>query len=428
MSTKIPSVIDTYFQHKVLTKLHGQPTFESLQTLATEIKANAVSVPSTLGGGHLGHLGLTLSDARYATLAATIPWISPVNPGAFTPAAAGTITQRAAAKETWLENKADFDLCQATEKALIAQVVASIDPIYLRALLNRTTGQYSNDIRTVFEHLFTTYGKITPQQVKAKEAAILGMHYDISQPVDIVFNAIDDLSDLAEHALSPLSPQQMIDLAYVIFARQPILQQDIRHWTRRPAAERTWVNMLAHFRDAQSDLSSLPTAGEMFPGANPHQANAVATMADLVAQRLLDSLPAEDLALVSSPSAVPPTAVANAAFQARELGVAAREAALITQMTEMMALMRAGTNNTNPRTYRNNRGRGAGRSNNDRGRTGQVTTPPAERHYCWTHGYLAHPSDQCNNRAPGHQSTATATNMMGGSSNKCFWVTTPPTT
>jgi hypothetical protein len=216
----------------------------------------------------------------------------------------------------------------------------------------------------------------------------------------------------------------MIDLAYVIFARQPILQQDIRLWTRRPAPERNWNNMLQHFRDAQSDLRSLPTAGDIFQGHH-HQANAVATMADLVAQRLLDSMPAETPAIVASA----PTDVANAVFQARELSIAAREAALITQMTEMMTLMRAGTStsgpstNNNHRTSRNNRGRGTDRPT-DRGGFTQQGTTANPRHYCWTHGYCAHPSDQCKHPAPGHQTTATATNMQGGSTNKCFWITT----
>ena len=81
----------------------------------------------------------------------------------------------------------------------------SIEPIFLCALLNRTNG------------------KITPQQVKAKELAIYNMPFDISQPVDFVFNAIDNLSELAEHANLALTPQQtMLDLAYLIFAKQSI--------------------------------------------------------------------------------------------------------------------------------------------------------------------------------------------------------------
>ena len=64
MLSRIPSVKYTYFQHKVLTKVHGKPMYETLQVLTTELKANAGSVPSTLGGGSHGHLGFLLSDIR----------------------------------------------------------------------------------------------------------------------------------------------------------------------------------------------------------------------------------------------------------------------------------------------------------------------------------------------------------------------------
>jgi hypothetical protein len=421
MSTRLPSVNDTYFQHKVLTRVHGQPTYDTLQTLSTEIKANAATVPSTLGGGSYGHLGLVLSADRYATLATAVPWISPANPGPFVPPAAGTAAQIEAAKDVWRELRLSFDLCQATEKALIAQIVDSIDQIYLRALLNRITGQYSTDIRAVLQHLFATHGKITPQQVKAKEMSTYNMHYDISQPVDTVFNTIDDLADLAEHALSPMTPQQMIDMAYVIFARQPILQQDLRLWNRRPVVDRTWANMLDHFRDAQSDLSSLPNAGDVFHQQPPHQANSVATMADLVAQRLLDAMPADE------PLLVPPPAldVANVAFQQRDSALAAREAALLTQMTEMMSLLRTGlppasNHQRTPRTSRSGRN---GRANDRSGGRGR-NTAPAARAYCWSHGACAHPSSQCNNPLPGHQTSATFANMQGGNTSNCFWLPT----
>jgi hypothetical protein len=277
MMSKIPSVNDTYFQHKVLTKVHGTPTYETLMTLSTELKANASSVPSTLGGGLYGHLGLILSAERYATLANSVPWTNPGNPGPFAPPAGATAAQLEAAKDVWRELKYSFDFYQATEKALIAQVVDSIDPIYLRALLNRATGQYASGIRDVLLHLFSTHGKITPQQVKAKEIGIYNMVYSIVLPVDTVFNAVDDLVDLADHAGSALTNQQMIDLAYVVLSKEPIFQQDIRLWNRKPPADKTWDNMLEHFRNAQTDLNALPTAGELYH-QGPHHANTVMTM------------------------------------------------------------------------------------------------------------------------------------------------------
>jgi hypothetical protein len=442
MLSRIPSVKDTYFQHKVLTRIHGKPTYESLQTVLTELKANASSVPSTLGGGNNGHLGLLLSNARYTALANTIAWVSPNNPGPFLPPDAGTGPQIEAAKDVWKDRKQTFELNQATEKALIAQVVETIDPIYLRALLNRATGQYSNSIHALLAHLFTTYGKITPQQVKAKEMEIYNMHYDISQPVDTVFNCIDDLSELADHARSPMSAQQMIDLAYVIFAKQPILQQDLRLWNRRPLAERTWANMMTHLRDAQTDLSSLPSAGDIYHQQPAHQANVstnVSTMADLVAQRLLDDYHAANPIPDSLPAPTPPppldhpTDVANS-LQRRETDLQSRETAMMTQMQEMMMnMMRNGNNGNNSNGQNGNNGNRHFNTNNNRssgyqgrgrgrGRSGGNTRAQPKQ-YCWSHGSCAHAGKTCNTPATGHQNEATFDNMMNGSTTGCYWLT-----
>lgn len=439
MFSRIPSVKDTYFQHKVLTRIHGTPTYESLQVVLTELKANASSVPSTLGAGQHGHLGLILSAARYAALDHTLPWVTPGNPGPFVPPANATGPQIEAAKDVWRELHHTFEICQATEKALIAQLIDTIDPIYLRALLNRATGQYSTSIRAIILHLFNTHGNITPQQVKAKEIELYGMHFDISQPVDTVFSCIDDLADLADHAHSPMSPQQMIDLAYVIFAKQPILQQDLRAWNRLPLLERTWLNMMTHFREAQTDLSSLPTAGDIFhqqPAA--HQAN-LTTMVDLVTQRLLDEQSLLRNAYhppypaITAPPPPPPddsAAVANS-LQRRETDLQSREASMMSQMQDMMLTMMRNNNGTNTNNappqqrYTDSHSRGGRHSQGrGRGRTGRSSdNRSSTRLYCWTHGACAHTGVDCNRPSTGHQSTATFANMMAGSTTGCYWLT-----
>jgi hypothetical protein len=420
LSTRTPSVKDTYFQHKVLTKIHGKPTYPTLQTLQIELKANAGSVPSTLGGGRHGHLGLLLTDATYATLQPTTPWVTPPNPGPFVPPAAGTTAQLNTARSVWTESHQQFDVCQATEKALIAQVVEAVDTMYLRALLNRATGQYSTSIRDVMDHLFATYGQLTPQQVRAKEAEVYNLHFDVSQPVDLIFNAIEDLSTLAAHANSPMTEQQMIDMAFVIFARQPILQQDLRAWKRItvPAA-RTWTAMIHHFREAQNDLSSLPVASDFYHQAPAHQANHVDAIADLVAQRLLDTV-----APLLEPAPPNPTNTAPELVAAAATSSTPDLASLQHQIQQLVTLMSSNTvtsaaaspaprpNNFQPARF-TGRGRGRGR---DRRQT------PGPRLYCWSHGACAHNSTDCNNKSPGHQPTASFTNMQGGSTNHCFWL------
>ena len=64
------------FPFPTLTKIHGYPTFVSLLKLKNQLKTNAKSVSSDLGGGALGHLGLVLTPEEYALVSVT-PFIFP---------------------------------------------------------------------------------------------------------------------------------------------------------------------------------------------------------------------------------------------------------------------------------------------------------------------------------------------------------------
>ena len=63
--------VETYFEFKTLTRIHGEPTFPTLKKMKEELCANASNVSSDLGGGANGHLGLVLTAAEYATISAT---------------------------------------------------------------------------------------------------------------------------------------------------------------------------------------------------------------------------------------------------------------------------------------------------------------------------------------------------------------------
>jgi len=399
--------------HKVLSKIHGPPSYASLKNLSTEIKANASSVPTTLGGGRYGHLGLILSPAAYATLDGSAPWVTPPHAGSFMPPGPpATAAQIEAARDVWRERTATYEIFQATEKAIIAQIVAAIDVEYLRSLQNEDSGLFTDDLNVVLDHLFAEHGTVTPQALDAKRLSILQTHYSIMQPVDNVFTSVEDLCKLAAHAGSPISLSQKLDLAYILFSKEPLLQLDLRTWSRRPLAERTWANMITHFRLAHKELRSFPTAGDIYH-QQPAYANSAVNIADLVTQRLLEAAAAEVLPTEAPPYPVPDQA--NAATTLRETNLVARETALLTQMQEMMAAMR----NPNPRGGRGNRGRTNNRNTSATPGRGRA---PAPRHYCWTHGACAHAGAQCLNPVTGHQTTATFANMQGGSSLNCFWL------
>ena len=70
----VNTIIDyagTCFEYPTLSKVQGNPSYESLQKINDELKTNASSVPCDLGGGANGHLGLVLTPVEYAFVSST---------------------------------------------------------------------------------------------------------------------------------------------------------------------------------------------------------------------------------------------------------------------------------------------------------------------------------------------------------------------
>ena len=54
------------FDRAKITPIHSKPALKTLHKLRNEIKANAESVYSNIRGGSHGHIGLVLTNAKYA--------------------------------------------------------------------------------------------------------------------------------------------------------------------------------------------------------------------------------------------------------------------------------------------------------------------------------------------------------------------------
>ena len=71
MTTNHIDYAASYFKYPIPTPINGEPTNKLLKRLKTELRANASSVDTDLGGGDHGYLGLVLSDAEYARIIPT---------------------------------------------------------------------------------------------------------------------------------------------------------------------------------------------------------------------------------------------------------------------------------------------------------------------------------------------------------------------
>ena len=151
---------ETLFPKPELTKIRGEPTFETLDLLIRELKANARSVHSNLGGGAFGHLGLVVSPPTYALLCNT-PFDRPVFPGT-APVIPPNATQHMSNTLTsqFKESLRVYHEVENVDKALKQQLIAAVEPMYLEPMKDRTSDTIVRPLYEVLEYLFDQYGRI----------------------------------------------------------------------------------------------------------------------------------------------------------------------------------------------------------------------------------------------------------------------------
>ena len=194
------------FELPQLTRIIGEPSTATLIDLRNEIRCNAQSVTTTLGGGKYGHLGLVMSATAYQALPDTVPYLRPEYLGPF------RIEQRNATETEIAQEKADYDESirlwrevKAVERALVQQIVAAVEPKYLKALRKQLTTKIMRDVKGILSYLFDNYGKVPPAVLKDMKRKVEDYDLDPNDPVDLLFVEIDELSNIYNLQKNPMT-------------------------------------------------------------------------------------------------------------------------------------------------------------------------------------------------------------------------------
>ena len=419
--TSTTSFIDyrnTAFEIANLTKIHGEPTFESIRTLQREININAQCVHSELGGGAHGYLGLVLTPQEYA-LHSNAAYRRPPHPGPLVIPAGTTQHMANTMREQHRERLRVFREVQGIDQALRQQIATAIEPQYLEAIRNTVTGRISLPVRDIIRHLYTVYGRVTPQKLQDRENAVRQMVYDPVNPIDGIFTAVDELVQYADAANTPYTQAQIINLAYIILNRTGHFRRWILSWNERDPVQKTWTNFKLHFRDAHHQLRETTSLQQQ---QSSFQVNAV--------RELLDDFKSE---LRSTPMPLPPFDDVSSAPSATGISAASNDSAStisalqseIVSLKEMVHHMT--TTETMPQSwpmpppympYHPMYCQQMVPPMTIQQRPSQPQPIQQKKRrifYCWTHGAGLHSGDRCLNKAPGHQANATFKNRMGGS-------------
>ena len=158
------------------------------------------------------------------------------------------------------------------KRTFIQQIIEAIDTKYIAALCNLINGKIMPLVLNILDFLHNNYGCITPQQLDDKKTTIKSMIYDTAQPIDTIFNAINDLVECARAAKAELNQIHTINLALVILNRQRIFKDDIQVWKRTNQAYQKWDNFKHDIYEAHLELRE--TGGTIYK-LGLHNANAI---------------------------------------------------------------------------------------------------------------------------------------------------------
>ena len=237
-----PGTIDyasSYFKYKTPMPIRGEPTHKSLKKLMTELRANASSVETDLGGGNHGYLALVLSDEEYATIPNTEPFILPMYPPPLVIPNNATPIQALELKEAYTEQKRIYLECKNVEKALLRHIQEAIEDRYIEALVDEYTNLLRDDVPTVISYLDYNYGKVRSEEVSVKEAEVMAMTWQPHDPLVLFTLPIENLKKLAVKANVPYSEKQLLEKALTIIRNTRDFEYALTLWENKPENEKT---------------------------------------------------------------------------------------------------------------------------------------------------------------------------------------------
>lgn len=430
---------EAHFIKKQLTPIVGEPTFVTLELLLKQLKSNARSVHSNLGGGQHGHLGLVISPPSYALLSPT-PFTRPVFPGA--QAIIPNNTTQHAARSLRIDYNEDLRVYHEVnnvDQALKQQIIEAVEPMYLTAVKNRTSDTITIPVHEVMDHLFTSYGDVTPHIFQIKEAAIKSSTWDPTTPIDNLYQDIEELVDLSGRAGVPMTPEQSITIAYVILWKTNVLQDYLKTWNTKLVADKTWTNFKIHFRDGIKEYKQLQ-APQVHDSIYSNQANLLQTLRDDLRNVIVDEIQTQvaHLATTSPPTELsqqdyhshspshydyPIHDNANMSTQFQHMSNSIAEykqlvPQLINQVKQLQQVIQdLGHSSIGPPTQ----------ITSDTSTLSRTTSTAAKKWifkkpfhlYCSTHGLCAHSGTQCNAPNDKHKPDATFFDRKGGNNRNC---------
>jgi len=229
---------------EMVTKIHGQPTSHDLTNLEREIISILANIPTTLGGGNHGHVGVIMNPTEYNTMTEGTDFVNPVNPGIY-PAnlalnAAAGARARAEAEHRELINQ--FETFEGVRLGTKDLILEAVDNEYLNEIEHDTLGFLNQTPRQMLQHLLTRGGSLDFADTKELLAERDG-EWNVSENPQVYFNRVEKaIKGLTRNGIRS-DPNERRDIALFHLKATGEFDPVVRKWEAKPAADKTWANI-----------------------------------------------------------------------------------------------------------------------------------------------------------------------------------------
>lgn len=125
------------------------------------------------------------------------------------------------------------------------------------------------------DHLFTSYGRVPQEDLGAEESKLRATIFNISEPLIIMFNEIDDLQHMAVAEENQFSNQQIVNLGFHLIRHTGDFEKGIAEWYQNSSGK-DWKAFKSHFEKLQDNLRKVQ-APTMKSGVLVQQANTISS-------------------------------------------------------------------------------------------------------------------------------------------------------
>ena len=249
------------FHYPTLDRQPGLPSYNTINSVHTLLKTNAASVPSQLGGGQHGLLGLVLNNEIFQKLTGT-DFIKPSNPGTVATIPTGsTGPQIDNLVRNHKEQLREWQETTRTDQALQQQLIAVFDEEYLRGLRNMHTGYVGVTTQQMLDHLYDNYGIITAVDIEDNDTR-MREPYNPTFPIETLFHQIELAVEYATAGKRPYQEDQVVSRAYLLVLRTGLYAEACRDWDKKTLADKKWSLFKTYFTVAHRDLRLMQTASK----------------------------------------------------------------------------------------------------------------------------------------------------------------------